>query len=359
MQFYLHVPFCRNKCGYCAFYSIPNAPEEWRKRYLAKVTETLQTIHFPEEVESVYIGGGTPTLLQTSELQGLFEDLLHYLPLRSGAEWSIEANPETLDGEKLDCLRRYGNRISVGIQSFQPEKRRLLGRDCSCLAIENALEGIRSRGFPHFNCDLIYAIPGQTMDDFRSDLERAAATGADHISCYSLTPEEGTRLAGIGIDEETSAAMWQMAGKVLAEKGFRRYEISNYARPGGECYHNSAVWRGSLLRGIGPAAASYDGTDRTTECADLCQWLADTPPERDVLDRESRLREIFAVNLRTADGWRRSDFLALPGADEALWRELTAMPLPPQWVKNGETEHFALTEEGMLFWDEAAMTFLA
>ncbi|MBO5763355.1 MAG: radical SAM family heme chaperone HemW [Lentisphaeria bacterium] len=358
MQFYLHVPFCRSKCGYCAFYSIANAPEDWRKRYVEKVLEILHRSDFPEEVESVYIGGGTPTLLQTEDLERILEALHRYLPVKKDAEWSIEANPETLTDAKLDCLRRHVNRISVGIQSFQPEKRRLLGRDCSCEAIENALEGIRSRGFPHFNCDLIYAIPGQSMEDFRQDLERAAAAGADHISCYSLTPEEGTRLAGIGIDEETSAAMWQMAGKVLAEKGFRRYEISNYARPGGECYHNSAVWRGSLLCGIGPAAASYDGTDRTTECADLQQWLNDAPPERDVLPREERLREIFAVNLRTSDGWKKSAFLALPGADETLWRRLTSVPLPESWLRKGD-ETYALTEEGMLFWDEAAMNFLA
>lgn len=360
LQLYCHVPFCRNKCAYCAFYSLPGADRETRRRYLQHLATEVASAH-PEPADSLYFGGGTPSLLEPDELTELFAIFARYAPLRPGAEISMELNPETLTPAGIALIREHVNRVSLGVQSFDPVLRQRLGRDCSQPALERAIALIRDAGFPHFNCDLIYAIPGQTMADFAADLERCAAIGADHVSAYALTPEEGTRLAADGVvpDDDFAADCWLMAGEHLARHGIRRYEISNYARPGGECRHNLAVWGGSRLLGFGPAAASYDGQLRFTRPASLARWLAGDAPERDELEPAARRREIAAVKLRTTAGWSRGDFLRLPGAVPAEWDDLLtrAGDLPAAWFAD-RGDHLRLNDNGLLFWDTIAAAIL-
>ncbi len=350
MNAYIHVPFCRNKCAYCAFYSLPGADRDVVERYLDKLTAELQAS--PHIYSTVYLGGGTPTLLTERDLERIFSAV----KTAPGAEISIEANPETLTPEKLKMLANYANRLSIGVQSFSAEKRKKLGRDCSDQAIRNALE---SSAFPHRNLDLMYAVPGDTPSSFREDLRLAIASGVDHISCYSLTPEEQTALAGTVIDEEMSADLWKLAGETLGEAGICRYEVSNYARPGAECHHNTNVWKGGILHGFGPAAASFDGAQRYSQTADVQSWLAGAPPEWDRIPADARRREIFAVNLRTAAGWRKADFLTLPGAEEQEWQNFRNIMAPfGSALCTLAPEHIKLTEEGLLFWDSIASELL-
>lgn len=358
VQVYLHVPFCRAKCGYCAFYSESGAPVELRRAYLAKLEADLACAALTAPVETLYLGGGTPTLLDESELETLFAILRRHLPLRPDAEISIEANPETLNAAKVSLIADFANRVSLGVQSFNPGLRRILGRDASDAAIDHAIELLAGR-FRHFNLDLIYAIPNQTFDGFAADLARAAGAGIDHLSCYSLTPEEGTRLSSIPVDDDFSAMIYEALPELLAPFGLARYEISNYAGPGGACRHNLRIWEGAHLYGFGPAAAGFDGKTRQQQVAALDKWLASEPPELDELTPVERRREIVAMNLRTVAGWSRDRYLELAGASMAEWGELgkIAAKFPDLLLFDGG--HLKCTRKGLLFWDEIAMELLA
>ena len=205
-------------------------------------------------------------------------------------------------------------------------------------------------------------MPGQKGADFRHDLEEAFATGADHVSCYNLTPEEGARLSDRLIpDEEDSVKMWKKAGELAEAAGFHRYEISNYAKSGGECRHNMNVWRGGRLRGFGPSAAGFDGVRRTIEPASLAAWLRGDPPEVDEIPPEERLNEIFAVNLRTVRGWTPELWSGVPNADPWESRlavaQRAAAETFPEWF-DISPERITLTNSGLLFWNSVAETIL-
>ena len=276
----------------------------------------------------------------------------------SETEISIEANPETLTVPKIALLRSFASRISLGVQSFDARFRATLGRDCEQAALERAIERVAAARFPHWSCDLIYAIPGQEPADFERDLARAVALGIDHLSCYSLTPEEGARLADSLIpDEDDAARMWELAGRC----GLPRYEISNYAAPGCECRHNRNVWRGGLLTGLGPAAAGFDGTDRKSEPASLAGWLRGDPPEIDAIAPAERLNEIFAVNLRTASGWTPELWAKVPNADAWDARVAAARRAAAETLPEGfdiSPERITLSDSGLLFWNTVAETIL-
>ncbi len=355
MNVYCHVPFCRSKCGYCAFYSEPDAPDSLRKKYLDKLESDLARADWDGmEVETLYLGGGTPSILTVPELERLF-GMLRRLPLGTETEISMECNPETLDEEKIALIRTFVTRLSCGVQSFEPRFRRTLGRDCSQEALDRALAGIVAARFSHFNIDLMYAIPGQSLADWGRELDCALACGADHFSCYALTPEEGTRLAGTTVDDDLAADMYDLAGMRLL-----RYEISNYASPGGECHHNLNVWCGGLLRGFGPAAASFEGGIRRIEPESLERWLQNVPPEIDEIPLEARFREILAVNLRTVRGWTPAMWGAIPlphGAYNWDWVQKIAHESAAEFL-HITPERIALRPEALPFWNSAAEALL-
>lgn len=362
MNYYFHLPFCRSKCGYCAFYSVASPAPELIDAYLDHLERRLAEASPLPPAETIYLGGGTPTLLSSEQLKRLFAMLDRSLPRNTECETSIEANPETLDETKVALLRDNVNRISLGVQSFSAGQRRILGRQCGDAALTDAVELIRRAGFSHWNIDLIYGIPGETLRMWQDDLVRAADCGVDHLSCYSLTPEEGSRLgASFAVDEETAADMHEMIPDALAPYGIRRYEISNHARVGSECRHNVNVWRGGLLRGFGPSAAGFDGNDRMTEPASLADWLAGAPAELDRIPHKQRLAEIFAVNLRTADGWTPELWECVPHADS--WEERRAIvgrikrDLPESWWIFSP-ERIKLSDEGFCFWNDIAEAML-
>ena len=358
MNYYFHIPFCRRKCGYCAFYSEVAPAPELIDAYLDKLERDLR-VDCPERCESIYFGGGTPTLLDHRRLERLFQLVKTRLAPDPECEISIEANPETLDAAKVALLRENVTRISLGVQSFSPRLRERIGRDCRQPVLEEVLELVAAAEFPHWNCDLIYNIPGQSVGAWRQELVRALELPIDHLSCYSLSSEERSWLGReLATDDELSTEMFTLAGGMLRER-LPRYEISNYAAPGGECRHNLAVWRGGRLRGFGPTASGFDGVNRYTAADSLRGWLAGEPESCDRISAARRRDEIFVMNLRTVTGWTPELWSAVPGAAAEPWERRFARfaaavaEMPSPWFA-ASSGRIALTEAGLLFWDTVA-----
>lgn len=311
---YVHVPFCASKCRYCAFYSAP-APSR------ADVADFLRLL--PRELElrgladarpdTVYVGGGTPSLPGPDGLRALLAALPRPAP---GAEVSVELNPADVSPALAAALREGGvTRASVGAQSFDPDTLARLGRRHGPLEIRAAARALRAAGIPRLSLDLIAAVPGEAPGALARSLREAVALGPDHVSVYPLSVEPGTPLARDGVappsDEEALAAVAE-AESFLASGGYARYELSNYARPGAECRHNLAVWRGEDYAGVGPAACSRVGFVRRANAPDFAAWRAALeagrlPPARlETLSAADDEAERFATRVRLAR-WRGPD----------------------------------------------------
>lgn len=261
---YVHIPFCERKCAYCDFYSLENM--SLKERFLrALEAEIALAPGSDAPAETLYFGGGTPSLLSPPELERIMGALARRFPLAPGAEITLEANPGTVTQEKLAAYRALGvNRLSIGIQSLAEEDLRFLGRIHTAEEAVLCVAMARRAGFANVSIDLIYALPAQTPEAWDATLARALALGADHVSAYGLIVEEGTPLARsvsagavIPADEETEAAMYEHTMAVMRRAGFEHYEVSNYARPGFRSRHNSAYWSGEAYAGFGPSAHSY------------------------------------------------------------------------------------------------------
>ncbi|MDD2479988.1 MAG: radical SAM family heme chaperone HemW [Victivallaceae bacterium] len=360
---YIHVPFCSSKCDYCAFYSIVTADNMQITQWLDKIIEQLDSAELEKPLETIFIGGGTPTALSEANLECLFKALCRFTG--NNTEISIESNPETISSEKIELLAKYITRISMGVQTFNPQLREKLGRRCSDQAINSAIKCIRAVPNLKFNIDLIYAIPGQTLEDWESDLNRVIASGVDHVSCYNLSIEEGTALvARLGenntIDDELSIKMWNTANKILSAAGMPRYEISNYAADENQCRHNRNIWYGGRYLGLGPAASSFNGRDRWTQVYSLSEWLEGQVAELDIIASEARINEIFSIGLRTVAGWKREQWERVYTLKYCLrsWAELTAtinvLPQPVRNLFKVTEDQIKLTKHGLNFWDLVA-----
>lgn len=264
-RLYVHVPFCVAKCHYCAF--ISGTPHE---QELAEYPELLMRqlqLHpaAGRPVDSIYFGGGTPSLLQPPQLDRLLKGIASHTGIQPDAEITLEANPGTIDGISLKGFRDSGiNRISLGIQSFDDRTLKSLGRIHTAEQSRQALRDARDAGFSNVSIDLIHSLPGQSLDQWKSELLRATELSPDHISIYGLTVEEGTPFARVYppgspelADEDLSADMFELADEFLPAAGFEHYEIANYARPGYRSQHNSGYWRRDGYLGLGVAAHSF------------------------------------------------------------------------------------------------------
>lgn len=318
---YLHVPFCRGKCGYCVFYSLPAATAAQRAAYLPRMErEFAEFAGRCGDLQSVFLGGGTPSVLEPAEITGLLRAVQSHFRLTPDCEITTEANPESLTSERIAALAGGGvNRVSLGVQSFQSVHRATLQR-CGSLAPLPALLATLGRcGIRNFGADLIYAIPGQTLADWRADVRQACELGITHLSTYALTLEEGSRLTAAGVrpcDDDLAVDMWHATAEEGAPFGLQRYEVSNLARPGHECRHNLEIWYGRTYLGCGPAASSYDGALRWTNPADFDAWLqAPMRRSEDPLPPPARAAEVFAFGLRTVAGWDWAQFRERTGFD--------------------------------------------
>lgn len=351
---YIHVPFCRNKCDYCGFYSTAAAKEDLMVAWLDKIIEQYWREMAPQIPETVFVGGGTPTLLPGDLLKRFCE-----VTLSAEKEISMESNPETLTPDKFAILTDNITRLSLGVQSFDQDFRRILGRCTSDRAINSAINLAKNSKLS-FNIDLIYGIPRQTLKDWQEELKRVIDCGVNHVSCYNLTIEEGTLLAERAkidaiADDDLAADMWYAAGEILGQAGIKRYEISNYAKPGAECRHNLNIWRGENYLGLGPSASSFDGINRWVQKPDIDSWLKGEKPETDAINAQMRRDEIFAFGLRTVEGWKRSNW-KYPGWDK-IRAKMAKMDFPPGIIKISP-DQIRLTEKGLLLWDAVAESCL-
>ncbi|MBR6294723.1 MAG: radical SAM family heme chaperone HemW [Lachnospiraceae bacterium] len=344
MEIYVHIPFCVRKCRYCDFYSVPcgkdpafGCPGAGSEHTLPGagdyVNALLKELDAREdeirgkEITSVFVGGGTPTILPVSNLEMLLMGLKDGIARRGGmlagdAEITTECNPGTLDKEKLTLMRQLGvNRLSIGLQSADNAELKALGRIHTYEEFLKNYEEARRVGFDNINVDLMSGIPGQTAASCERTLKTVAALGPEHISVYSLILEEGTplyddveagkvQLPGEDFDRD----MYKLTGQILAAHGYERYEISNYAKPGRRCRHNMGYWTGEEYLGLGPAAASYLGCEkmcRYKNPADLKAYMSDPAGVRvleETLDREALMSEFMILRLRLTEGADRDEF---------------------------------------------------
>lgn len=292
---YLHIPFCVKKCRYCDFLSGPQ-DEETRERYTrALINEIkMQTIcPAGSPVDTVFFGGGTPSVLSGSQIDRIMEALHSFFSIQKDAEISMETNPGTADDEKLRVLKTAGiNRLSLGVQSMHDRELALLGRIHTAGQARQTFENARKAGFDNINIDLMSALPGQSLESWADTLEQAVRWAPEHISAYSLIIEEGTPFAAMYEngslpalpDEDTDRKMYHYTGAFLSEHGYQRYEISNYALPGRECRHNSGYWTGHPYLGLGIGAASYVNGTRFSNCTDLREYLEVLGSQKDRVD---------------------------------------------------------------------------
>ena len=324
---YIHVPFCESRCAYCDFYS--TTLMRHRSAYVDMVCRELQ-LRLPElqgaPIETIYLGGGTPSTLTIEEFSSILTSLRNFHLSSFNfqlAEITLEANPDDLTEEYVQGLRTLPfNRVSIGIQSFHDRTLRLVGRRHTAQEAIEAVHRCQRMGLTNISIDLMYGLPGETIDDWAYSLDQAIALGVPHISAYHLTYEEGTRLwrmkeQGIvsPIDEEQSIRAFELLREKLLAAGYEHYEISNFALPGYHSRHNSSYWQGIPYIGIGPGAHSYDGTDRRWNLSSLTDYIAtpegeDVPHELEHLTTEERYDERIITELRTARGIDLTSLLA-------------------------------------------------
>ncbi len=318
---YVHIPFCAHHCGYCDF-AVAVGKDHLRDDYLKALDKELATLGQPQTVRTLFFGGGTPSELSAPQLARLLENVLHWLPLQEDHEFAVEANPNSLDEEKMRLLAEHGvNRISLGVQSFQPDVLRILERDHAPADVPRAVDVIR-RTIDNISFDLIFGVPGQTVAAWESDLRHALTFGPTHLATYGLTYEKGTRLwqqqqrgAVRRLDEDSELAMYTLAMDVLEAAGIEQYEISNFARPGFRCRHNQVYWANHAHFGFGVGAASYLHGQRKLNVRStegyIQRALAHRPThfQAETLPPRERALETIGQQLRRRKGIHRHAFV--------------------------------------------------
>jgi oxygen-independent coproporphyrinogen-3 oxidase len=317
---YVHIPFCRQRCHFCAFYL-----EVARTERIAAFCKTLEReieLYRQQDplagrpLHTIYFGGGTPTAVPIDKLTALLALIRRTWPVREDAEVTIEAHPATVSSDDLRALADAGvTRISFGAESMNQEEFGTIGRPGTARETETAVADAKAAGFTNINLDLMYGLPGQTAESWAATLQKVLSLGPTHVSCYALTIEEGTRLAHditrnlvAAPDESLQIEMETVAEAILTSAGYRRYEISNYAKPGWECRHNLLYWTDQDYLGLGPSAQSYVDSVRFGEIADLTAYIdcvnrGRLPvAERTELSAAQRHRDALVFGLRLIEG---------------------------------------------------------
>lgn len=313
---YVHIPFCKSRCIYCGFFSTTALD-----RLHAYVDAVVEELHARrdflrgEPIETIYFGGGTPSLLPVEEMERILSAILYIYNVRDGAEITLEGNPDDISPALLTEWRRIGfNRLSMGVQTFSDVRLQFLHRRHTAEQAVRAIQDARQAGFENLSVDLMFGFPGQTLTEWTRDVERALSLRVPHLSAYSLMYEEGTCLNRmlergdvVELDEEVALDMYESLIDMLEGAGYRHYELSNFALPGWESRHNSSYWHGIPYLGVGAGAHSYDGVNRYFHADSLDEYLSGTPCVREELSEEERYNEYVFTGLRTAEGIQLSD----------------------------------------------------
>ena len=336
MELYVHVPFCKRKCRYCDFASWAGR-EDWIPAYVDAVLTEAHSAHDAlgtQSMETAFLGGGTPSLLPPEELTRLLQGVFSLFPLEADAEFTSECNPGTLTAAWLEAAQAAGvNRLSMGMQAGQPHLLHMLGRIHTFTDVETSVKLARAAGIRNLNLDLMFGLPGQTLNDWAETLDMALSLHPEHLSCYGLIPEEGTQLGDAILAEEVplpaedaERAMYDMTLTRLAAAGLEQYEISNFAKPGCACRHNLGYWRQTPYLGLGPAAASMlpgrtpeEFSLRRTNVRDLAAYLRQShqgrfqPAEEESVSPAEARFETMMLGLRTTKGVNEAAFTAMHG----------------------------------------------
>ncbi len=323
---YIHVPFCKQRCRYCSFFSSTN--EKKKGEYIDALCTELQTRKDYIEsdiIETIYIGGGTPSTLQKEDFEKIFSTIERNFSIKDGAEITLETNPDDLSRDYLAMLRSLPfNRLSMGVQSFNDNLLKRLGRRHDANRAIEAFRDARAAGFENISIDLMFALPGSTDESWSYDLDTVIRLCPEHISAYNLTYEEGTSLYKAmqsgeitPLDEEENLKQFTTLIERLDTAGYRHYEISNFALPGHESRHNSSYWHDTPYLGCGAAAHSYDGTSRQWNVANIdlyIKGIKEGTPDYEIekLTESERYNDAILTRLRTYDGlpleWFRNKF---------------------------------------------------
>jgi oxygen-independent coproporphyrinogen III oxidase len=374
---YVHVPFCAQKCAYCAFYS-EATQGELIQRYIDALVRELELVARDLKPQTIFFGGGTPSILNLRQWQTILK-AMERLDLLGATEWTIECNPATVSLDKCKLWRDYGvNRISMGVQSFDDALLEKLGRIHTREQVFKSFDVLRRGGFDNVNIDLMFAIPGQTMDIWRATLAEALALGTEHLSCYEVIYEDDTPLfaqlqAGqFSIDEDLACAMYDALVEAVSAGGFCQYEVANFAKGGSStadllhyaCRHNINYWRGGEYFGLGPSAAGYVNSIRTRNWSNTtlyCEQLEKGQraiESRETLPPLQRAGETAAFGLRMTAGWPWQLFQSTTGYDlRAHWRDEIQSLIHKGWATQDDIR-FRLTPVGLRFADAVAEQFL-
>ena len=364
---YIHIPFCKSRCIYCAFYS--TTAEQMKQAYVDAVCREMELRKAVYEKEgkdvgktlaTVYLGGGTPSQLSPTQLQQLFDTIARHYDVSDDAEITIECNPDDVTEAFAELLRSLPvNRVSMGAQTFDDDRLQFIHRRHTSEQVTTAIQRLRKKGIHNISIDLMYGFPEETLEEWEYDIQQALALNVEHISAYALTYEEGTplyRLQEEGkvkeIDEERSLAMYDRLIDRLQEAGYEHYEISNFARKGWRSRHNSSYWQLVPYIGIGAAAHSYDGRRRQWNIADINSYINHiqqgiVPAEGELLDKDSRYNDHVMLALRTCEGLDLSTL----DSDERSYCEETAKKFVLDGLLVKTDNHLRLSRKGLFVSD--------
>ena len=368
---YVHVPYCEQKCFYCAFNSKAGSGYDDRARFVDAVTTELLRRPNRRPLDTIYIGGGTPSVLEPVLLDRLLHAIAERAGLAEGYEWTVEVNPGTAVHAVMPVLAARGvNRVSMGVQSMDPRRLKEMGRLHSPSDVTEAVELVRRHGIRRFNLDLIYGQPHQSLNDWKRDLDEVLSFEPEHLSLYCLQYEDGTvwtdrRRRGLyeSQDEDLAADMFHAAVEATGAKGLRWYEVSNFSVPGAESLHNKVYWRNEDYEAVGPGAYGREGSVRWKEIEDIKAWTAaaldghDVRAEEETLGPKEDYLDLLTSGLRTREGVDLESIRRRTGIDVSDSIQSHLNSTMEKGLAEREGSILRLTNEGVLVLDDIVLPF--
>ncbi len=368
---YIHIPFCINKCIYCDFNSIV-IKSQIVDEYLKAIEQELQSATGKHSFRTVFIGGGTPTVLNETQLDRLLSMISKHVDVPNLKEYTIEVNPGTLSDEKAIIMKNsHVDRISIGIQSFNDRYLKLLGRIHSANEAKDIFLNLREKGFKNISIDLIYGYPAQTINEWKKDLRECCKLDPEHISAYCLTYEQGTPIVEMTesgtlkkLSEEEELKMYEFTNDFLRDKDYNHYEISNFAKQGKECLHNTVYWENREYIGIGAGAFSYVNGERYCNIKNVKEYTSSSRSKKrlicfsEKLPQRQRASEILIMALRMTSGISKKEFIQRSGFDLNELFEKQLNNLTEAGLINFDDERVKLTRKGLSVADSVMMEFV-
>jgi oxygen-independent coproporphyrinogen-3 oxidase len=358
---YLHIPFCKQQCTYCDFH-FSTTFEAYREQMIGSIAQELVSrVDYLEEkpLETIYFGGGTPSILKKNEIARLLETIHANYEVRPNAEISLEANPDDISTESLREWKELGiNRLSIGLQSFKEDDLKWMNRAHTVDEAQNCVRLAQSGGFENLTVDLIYGLPNLSMQEWRNHVQTVIDFDVPHISAYCLTVEEKTVLHKLvktgkidSVSDETQGEQFMELLKMLETNGYQQYEISNFSKPGFESKHNGNYWKGEWYLGVGPSAHSFNGTSRRWNVANNRRYLKAIKEKTDYseteeLSKENQFNERILIGLRTVFGVDLDELETISALPKAFYTKMNSFIESNWMIKEGSV--ISLTKEGRL-----------